>query len=365
MENNYIGLDLIRGLAALAVALGHIRALVLKPLSETTLDLFGKIIYFLTGFGYQAVMVFFVLSGFFITRSVDNSFKNKSWSLKLYIINRMSRLWVVLIPCLVMTYIFDYIGLKYYSNAPFYAGTMSHMDIISVESTLSQLNFLGNLFFLQTILSPTLGSNGPLWSLSYEFWFYFLIAIIYILIYQAKFKLLTIFIGFITVIFIFIYNPKILGYFLIFLMGSSVYLFHKFKPDFIIKKYYKILIYLLFIIVLALARFNMIDSIKLDFLMGIVSSFVILDLLKTEFSGIIKQISLFSSKISYTLYLFHLPFTAFLTAMIGFQYQEYNLINIIFYIFLCIFIIGVSYFVWYIFERNTILIKNWIIKKFN
>jgi peptidoglycan/LPS O-acetylase OafA/YrhL len=35
-------------------------------------------------------------------------------------------------------------------------------------------NFLGNLFFLQTIFCATFGSNGPLWSLANEFWYYVL-----------------------------------------------------------------------------------------------------------------------------------------------------------------------------------------------
>src|SRR6202030_1593882 len=34
--------------------------------------------------------------------------------------------------------------------------------------------FLGNLFFVQTILCRTFGSNGPLWSLANEFWYYVL-----------------------------------------------------------------------------------------------------------------------------------------------------------------------------------------------
>ena len=31
-----------------------------------------------------------------------------------------------------------------------------------------------NAFFLQTIVGPTFGSNGPLWSLAYEWWYYVL-----------------------------------------------------------------------------------------------------------------------------------------------------------------------------------------------
>lgn len=33
---------------------------------------------------------------------------------------------------------------------------------------------LGNLFFVQTVFTPTFGTNPPLWSLSYEFWYYLL-----------------------------------------------------------------------------------------------------------------------------------------------------------------------------------------------
>ena len=33
---------------------------------------------------------------------------------------------------------------------------------------------MGNLFFLQTIFVPPFGSNAPLWSLSFEFWYYLL-----------------------------------------------------------------------------------------------------------------------------------------------------------------------------------------------
>ena len=34
------------------------------------------------------------------------------------------------------------------------------------------LAFLGSMAFLQTIYIPTFGSNGPMWSLSNEFWYY-------------------------------------------------------------------------------------------------------------------------------------------------------------------------------------------------
>jgi peptidoglycan/LPS O-acetylase OafA/YrhL len=39
-------------------------------------------------------------------------------------------------------------------------------------------NFFGNLFFLQTIICPTFGSNAPLWSLANEFWYYVLFPVV-------------------------------------------------------------------------------------------------------------------------------------------------------------------------------------------
>src|SRR6202030_3749589 len=39
--------------------------------------------------------------------------------------------------------------------------------------------FLGNLFFVQTILCRTFGSNGPLWSLANEFWYYLLFPLLF------------------------------------------------------------------------------------------------------------------------------------------------------------------------------------------
>ena len=60
-------LDLLRGLSALVVCLGHLRNAILvdgSDLIHPSITL--KAFYFITGFGHQAVMVFFVLSGYFV-----------------------------------------------------------------------------------------------------------------------------------------------------------------------------------------------------------------------------------------------------------------------------------------------------------
>jgi peptidoglycan/LPS O-acetylase OafA/YrhL len=46
--------------------------------------------------------------------------------------------------------------------------------LLDVGRTLSPAVFFGNIVFLQTLLVPAFGSNGALWSLANEFWYYIL-----------------------------------------------------------------------------------------------------------------------------------------------------------------------------------------------
>jgi peptidoglycan/LPS O-acetylase OafA/YrhL len=84
----------------------------------------------------------------------------------------MSRLWVVLVPALLLTLILDFGGTHWFASAQnIYHNPASPYGAMLAQR-LTATAFLGNLFFLQGILTPTFGSNEPLWSLSYEFWFY-------------------------------------------------------------------------------------------------------------------------------------------------------------------------------------------------
>lgn len=48
--------------------------------------------------GYQAVMVFFVLSGYFISATIMKSIIENKWSWSDYLLKRITRLWVVCSP---------------------------------------------------------------------------------------------------------------------------------------------------------------------------------------------------------------------------------------------------------------------------
>jgi len=170
-----IHLDAIRGISALAVLLYHLRGLFFVDYPYlASKSLVSAAIYAFTGYGHQAVIVFFVLSGYFIGSSVMESARRQQWSWTVYLVSRISRLQLVLIPALVLGAIWDRIGMRIPQAAALYYGALYKFNVPSVALRSTIPVFFGNFFYLQSIVSPVFGSNGPLWSLSYEFWYYIL-----------------------------------------------------------------------------------------------------------------------------------------------------------------------------------------------
>jgi peptidoglycan/LPS O-acetylase OafA/YrhL len=174
-ERASVNLDMARGVAALAVMAGHVRALFFvayHDLPHHTVGLAG--FYAATTLGHQSVIVFFVLSGFFIVSSIVQSVEDGRWSWRIYLVNRIVRLSLVLIPALVLCCILDHIGMAWASTAALYHRPVKDLIATSVASLETVHNFVGNFFYVQSILVQPFGSDGPLWSLSYEFWYYIL-----------------------------------------------------------------------------------------------------------------------------------------------------------------------------------------------
>lgn len=173
-------LDLLRGLAAFLVLAGHLRGYIFQSFGQleqagVQVGIFVKMFYFATGLGHQAVMIFFALSGFLVGgKALDDILKHKFlWSN--YFLRRLTRLWLVIIPTLLLTLALDQIGL----GLTFGAGYDGRYYDLYAEGPRgpsgvehSMFAFFGNVLFLQTICVPTFGSNGPMWSLANEFWYY-------------------------------------------------------------------------------------------------------------------------------------------------------------------------------------------------
>lgn len=169
-----ISLDAARGLAAVLVLIGHVRGIFLVDYG-TVVHSSGLLagVYLLTSLGHRAVVVFFVLSGYLIGSAVLRSVIDNEWKWAAYLLSRLTRLWVVLLPALVLAAGWDALGQQL-SAAAFYHHAVAADSVLTFDISQrdSLTTFLGNVVFLQEILVRPFGSDSALWSLSYEFWYY-------------------------------------------------------------------------------------------------------------------------------------------------------------------------------------------------
>jgi peptidoglycan/LPS O-acetylase OafA/YrhL len=177
VKTRLVHLDCLRGLAALLVCIEHLRAFLFLPFAQVrSPNLLERVFYFVTGLGHQAVMIFFVLSGFLVGGSVISAHQNGKWSWSGYALRRLTRLWMVLIPALMLTSLWDQLG-RHQSPAGYdgaFHALYNSGPAPDAPADLRPGTFLGNSLFLQTIYVNCFGTNGPLWSLANEFWYYLL-----------------------------------------------------------------------------------------------------------------------------------------------------------------------------------------------
>lgn len=117
-----------------------------------------------TAFAQESVAIFFVLSGYLVGGQVIREARSDMFKWRNYLIKRVSRLWTVLLPGLLLTALADIIAHR--------IGDTSNLNY----GPTGPVYFLCNFAFLQQSRCPPYGSNESLWSLAYEFWFYVLFA---------------------------------------------------------------------------------------------------------------------------------------------------------------------------------------------
>ncbi len=115
--------------------------------------------------GSDAVIVFFVISGLVIAYAAGRDADGATFTF-----NRLTRLWSVLVPALLLTFIFDRIG--YGIRPSSYPAQFYHIHGFG-EFILRGASFSNEFRLFDRM---RLGTNGPLWSLSYEAAYYALFA---------------------------------------------------------------------------------------------------------------------------------------------------------------------------------------------
>jgi peptidoglycan/LPS O-acetylase OafA/YrhL len=157
-------ISLLRGAAALQVALAHLRAEVFPSLrSVQDAPLYFKGLAFATGFAHQAVVVFFLISGWLVGGSLLNKL-GQPQAVRSYAIDRVTRLWTVLVPALLLMVLVAIVA----------GGVDPAQADFAPSNEYSLATWVGNLLGLQTVLVPNFGGNYALWSLANETWYYVL-----------------------------------------------------------------------------------------------------------------------------------------------------------------------------------------------
>ena len=172
---HFVHLDMLRGVAAILVLVNHARAYTFIPYSELEeVSIIWVPFYAFTSLGHQSVIVFFALSGFLVGGPMLQQIFQNTFSFKFYAFKRITRLWIVLLPALFLTMVLDQLGMMI-TNGYGYMGGIRELYGLGPggeNMRYAPLTLVANLLFLQEILTSPFGSNGPLWSLSYEFWYY-------------------------------------------------------------------------------------------------------------------------------------------------------------------------------------------------
>jgi peptidoglycan/LPS O-acetylase OafA/YrhL len=352
-------LDLARGVAALLVALSHLRGFVFVDFHS--LDhpgLVWSVFYFATGAGHEAVMAFFVLSGFLVGGTVVSRCESGQWSWSDYAITRMTRLWIVLLPALILTALWDNLGIAI-TGSSFYNGGMTSTYNSGPAADPSRYNvasFVGNAAFLQTIGVPTFGSNVPLWSLANEFWYYVLFPLGFLAVAtkaQAGVKCGS---AAIALIICYALPTELLIYGSIWLLGVAIFSLH--SKVTLPRPYRNILLALSgtsLAVALTLSRTLLLDGFVADFAIGATFAAMLLPLSQIRrATSMVAKISRVGAEFSYTLYLVHFPIAAFFACyVLSNQRLMPGFASAVIYLGLLAVIVLYAYGVYFLFERNT------------
>ena len=268
--------------------------------------------------GYLGVDLFFIISGYLITRNILKDYRDNKFSFKIFYLKRVRRILPVLLVVLLATTI-----------ASTFILLVADINKFS-ESMLTSLGFVANFYFWITggyfSTSDELKPLLHLWSLSVEEQFYLFFPLFLIIIFKT-FKSLSVHIFFIVFVIIASYGVNIFfilkGHYdpIFFLFPGRVWQFgvgslFAFLPNIRIKNLYLDSLYLVIAFGLILINFNsIIDGLPAGTLLSI-GSVMILYKLQNEKNQLFKflnlKILIFVGLMSYSLYLWHWPIISFL-----------------------------------------------------
>ncbi len=311
--------------------------------------------YSITRLGFEAVLIFFVLSGLLVGGRAMQRLATGTFKIKSYAVDRMVR---IMLPLVASLLFFLPIALYF------------HLPIIITD-------WIGSLLSLQGILTG--GAFETLWSLSYEVWFYILTCGIGIIVMKRKStSSIKYSIGIILLLLSLLVFTKLWATYLFVWLLGAVALWRLPKPNIFV------------LIVTALMSFGIIILLQLGsgshyipaniisgdifrkcliVLFGFVFAVFlqhVIQLKPSEGGGILLIINKIGTKLasfSYTLYLTHVPVLKLLREAGAPKSIEINATSIGLYLLWLTIAMIIAYVLYLMFERNTPVVKKFVKKQ--
>ena len=387
MNKRLHNLHALRGWAALFVVISHAKYpfwsggteyMAQYPMATWSIsDYLVFAVDMITSFGSLFVITFFVLSGFFIARSLEL----KSYTPLFFYGDRVIRIYIPYIASMLLGYFF--LHYAFIVNPELLTTTIERAyitEIISSYKDLSLSSMLNALIFTPGESGNYFGNNNPYWSLFYEAIFYVVIPFfifymnytwfltLIILVYSASFFISS---GWLTILSFFT------NYFFYFVMGIMLYktLSNKKRHTYLLKmsrKYTNTFIILSFLL---LAVSILLGLLKYKYRGYFISSLGTLLLIMWILYGrnsklfslvykvLINRFSNFLGQISFSLYLVHVPIYVFMYALLTKATGEYIFYERIYWIFVAL-VIPFGYLFYYFVERNSLKLLKAYKKKY-
>lgn len=339
---NFSDLAVIRGLAALYVVINHARGNLfaggsyLSSIKE--LDYFDKMnlaILQLTALGHEAVILFFVLSGFSIAHSLK---KNKNT------LDFISKRFVRIYPPYLAAVLLVYVVVNIFDCSSY------------SKEYLSIIVFFKYLFYFES----DGGFTAQYWSLVYEVIFYILAPVILVRLRMIKIFLISSIVLFSLSYIVFggefvSLENNLTNFFLdvliYFMIGVFLYVKFDFFSALKLKKNFLPVFIFLFLLIVFLKRYLHVDIKFLSVCVAIFSCFIIINL---NGMSIKSKLLIFFGEISYSLYLNHF-FIITLAQVLLIKYyniDRFSISNYYSWLLSVPVCILVSYIMWYFVERK-------------
>ncbi len=382
MTSASVHLDALRGAAALLVFANHTRALyfaspiphqaaTLQPAvqaaAETSAGEGGGTIRIASA----AVIVFFVLSGYLVGGSVLRSLRSNRWSWTSYLTKRLVRLFIVLVPALLLGAILDRIGMRMFGPGSIYTAPPGLHLTVSADllQRLRPIVLLGNLAFLQNILVPVQGTNVSLWSLANEFWYYLAFPLAACAMFPQFSKAVRGISFALACGVLWFVGPAIAVLFPIWLMGALVSV----TPPKLSKSTARAFSWVaLGALLLSIGGVRLLDmsAVRAEYVIGIFTSLLLYGIIAQNWAwgersprsgaASYRGVSRFFSNISYSLYLFHLPLAVFLCGLVDSPWRSLHkgTRSLVWFAFSDLLILGLVYLLWWAFESRTDVLRS-------